>query len=100
MKKCRKILSDNPQLLPTFVQHRFEEEVQSNFLSSKRFYFKLKHLNARWGFKPRVTVVDCLQAKVAGKEMKISEDWLERHNYTGENVFYFEMTSDFRSVSL
>ena len=82
-KKCRKMVEKHPELAPTFAQHKFEEFIQSDFSASKRFYFNLRRLSGRWSRKPRVTVIDCLQAEVAGQKMKVSEDWSERHNYTG-----------------
>ena len=86
-RKCRFVLSDNPQLLPTFEQHQFLQTIQHDFSSTKKFYFKLRKLETRWRFKPKVTVIDCLKAEVNGKKMKISDDWLAQHNYTGELVF-------------
>jgi len=83
VRKCRKVLSNNPQLLPTFEQHQFEQKIQSDFSSSKKFYFKLQNLNSRWRYKPKLTVIDCLKAEVNEKKMKISDDWLASHNYTG-----------------
>ncbi len=82
-KKCRKMIQKNPELAPTFAQHKFEELIQSDVSASKRFYFKLRRLSGRWNKKPRVTVIDCLQAEVGGQKMKVSEDWSQRHNYTG-----------------
>ena len=99
VRKCRRMLSADPQLSPTFAQHRFEADVQLNFSSSKKFYFRLKHLNGRWRRKPRVTVVDCLQAEVAGRKMKISDTWLQRHNYTGK-ILDFDLSKVFFTQSV
>ena len=76
-RKCRFVLSDNPQLLPTFEQHQFLQTIQHDFSSTKKFYFKLRKLETRWRFKPKVTVID---------------------NYTGELVFLVKIVF-FESVS-
>ena len=83
VKKCRRILALDSGLGPTFAQHKFDDSIQSDFSKTKRFYFKLRHLSGRWNCKPRVTVIDCLQAEVNGKKMQVSYDWFRRHNYTG-----------------
>ena len=89
VKKCRRILALDPGLGPTFLQHKFEDFIALDFSKTKRFYFKLRHLNRRWDCKPRVTVIDCLQAEVNGKKMEVSDDWFRRHNYTGMSLTYY-----------
>ena len=80
-----KILSG---LSPTFLQHKFDEVIQLDSCQSKKFYFKLTKMSGRWHCSPRVTVIDCLEAEVGGKKMKVSEDWARRHNYTGASSMY------------